>query len=230
MRLFKEIHKCFKFLSVVARNIGSAFFQSVGDMEVRIVYKGGTVGGVFGAGKEGKRAEADPQNWTRDRAHLYDSKAQATVGALQNVLPKDVIGMIIDSNHEKRPLTLFAEKSLFPSPISGCPGQQKGGWVLVELEGEAGVVEVQLEYTRLDGKAVRLVKEFDTHACDGSDEGMQKAIVLKTYVDEVKKTLANKSATTFDSEFVAYFKEQSQRFDLAAQVEQLTQLQKVLDK
>jgi hypothetical protein len=145
-------------------------------MVVRVVYKGGTVKGVYGAGKEGKTETADPIGWTRDRSHLYDTKTQATVEALQTTLPKDVIGLIVDQAGAK-PLTLFSEKSVFPSPVSDRAGYQKGGWVLVDLEGEATVAEVQLEYTRLDGQSQRIVRQIDLAA--ESDEGMQHAIVLK---------------------------------------------------
>jgi hypothetical protein len=78
------LHCFFFFFALTGgRNVGAAFFQTAAEMAVRIVYKAGAVGGIFGAGKEGKRAEADPQHWTRDRAHLYDDKTRAAVGALQ---------------------------------------------------------------------------------------------------------------------------------------------------
>jgi hypothetical protein len=147
------------------------------------------------------------------------------------VLTKDVIGLIVDAGDEAKQLTLFSEKSIFPAPISERRGEQKGGWVLAELEGEASTVEVQLEYVRLDGTTGRVVRQIDTRNDDAArndDAGMAKAVVLKCYVDEVKKTLTDKSAKTFDAEFLSWFEEQSRRFDLAAQAEQLTQLQKAM--
>jgi Mg-chelatase subunit ChlD len=220
----------------IAKAQGASLVQCVSNLTVKLTAKNHKIVAVFGAGKEGFFEEPDTSCWTRDTAHLECKQTQEAVAVLKTQFPSDVVGLIVDRQmaDSRRPICLISEQSVFPSPPSKKVGYQKGGWVLVELDGPAeGVVRLQLDYIDMSGKSGHVRKEVDlAFALKGSEdsEGFEHALVLKSFVDQVKSVCGDKTKFAIDEDFYSWFKIQDARFQLDSQREKLDSINVVLKK
>lgn len=204
------------------------------------------VTGIWGAGKEGPVDEEDKAGWTLEKQHLYGEATQLSAQQLteQNI-PSDIVREIVNQTDSK-PLVLCKENSVFPSSSSEKPGYMQGGWIIVGLEPEAqkgnarGFVRFETRYTTFEGEEKKLVKEIDLGDAEKaiaegktnwySSPGMEKAIVLKQYVDGVREVLADENAKAFPKDFLDWFAPYVKKFELVKEQEKIEKLSKIIAK
>eukprot|EP01126_Amoeba_proteus_P004986 TRINITY_DN11643_c0_g1_i12.p1 TRINITY_DN11643_c0_g1~~TRINITY_DN11643_c0_g1_i12.p1 ORF type:complete len:210 (+),score=55.13 TRINITY_DN11643_c0_g1_i12:1121-1750(+) len=173
-------------------------------------------------------------------------------------IPLEIVGLITNEALEKKPVTVAKEASVFPSPsfastqagekIVNPPSDEskyaKGGWIIITLEQDTdkgnstGFVRFQLNCTMLDGSVTKLVKDFSLQEVEklqsegiqnwASSEGMEKAIVLKQYVDVVKEVLSDDKSTGFPIHFLNWWNERVEKFHLQDENQNLQRLSELL--
>jgi len=215
-------------------------------MQLSLITKQFKISGVFGAGKDKMKEKEDPTGWSRDKAHLYGGATQAAANSLCYTLPEEVVGVIVDEAEAPKPIILAEETSLLPSPKPEKPGYMYGGWIIIGLEPEEtkgdskGFVRLSMLYRTCDGKEHKVEKDVDVSEAENarregrfgwaSDEGMEKAMVLKQYVDVMKNTLDDVSAKAFPPEFEAWFQPLVEKFELQKEKERVVSLSRILQK
>lgn len=230
----------------VSTQISAVFYPVVQEMELHLLTKQYRVEGIYGAGKEGKFERVDPAGWTEDKSHLYGEAIQTTVDELhEKNVPNDLVSIIVNQIDTK-PIVVTKEKSVFPSPSTKKPGYMKGGWIIIDLEPEAtkgdagGFVRIELHYRKLDGTLSKCVKDVDLSEAEkiqssgaknwASSEGLDKAVVLKQYVDGIKKTLSDDTTTAFPAEFLEWIQERVTKYELEKEHSSIMRLSDILAK
>jgi len=232
------------FTKRVSSEIASAFFPTVKSLEIVLTSKQFKITGIFGGGKSGTVEEEDEKGWNLERQHLYPETTQITAQNLKKQnFPTEIVGVIVDQTDTK-PVVIARENSAFPSPTPERPGYQKGGWVIIALEpedskgGAQGFVRFETRYTDFAGKICTTTKDVDLKDAEkaiaegkkdwASSEGVEKAVVLKQYVDGVRQALADESCTAFPSEFLDWFEKQVPKYGLTKELDQINHLKSVL--
>uniref|UniRef100_A0A6B2L4C3 VWFA domain-containing protein n=1 Tax=Arcella intermedia TaxID=1963864 RepID=A0A6B2L4C3_9EUKA len=233
------------FTKRVATELASAFFPTVKSVEIVLTVKQFKVTGVYGGGKSGPVEEEDKEGWSKERQHLYPESTQLTAERLREQnFPSEVIGVIVDKTDTK-PLTIFTENSVFPSPITVKPGYQDGGWIFVGLEPEQlkgdakGFIRFETKYTDFNDKLHKITKDVDFGDAEkaisegkewASSEGVEKAIVLKQYVDVMRQVLADENCFEFPKEFLDWFEIQATKHTLTKELEKVNKLKDLFIK
>lgn len=233
-----------KFYLGVANEFASAFFPTVKGMVLALLSKQYKVTGIWGAGKEGPFDEEDVTGWTLDKQHLYGESTQLSAQQMtEQNLPSDVVSLIVNQTDVK-PTILAREASVFPSSSTERPGYMQGGWIIVGLEPEKskgdahGFVRFEARYTLFDGTEKKCVKEVDLGPAEKaiasgkrewySSEGVEKAMILKQYVDVVRAVLDDKKAKEFPEDFLNWFAKQDKKYGLVKEREKLEKLSKII--
>ena len=149
----------------------------------------------------------------------------------------DVIALIMNEVGEDKPITVVKEKSVFPSPSTSDPSLSVGGFVLITLkrfdEGKDSVVRIRTTYTNLDGTTGKVEKDVDLSEAEkagkdySSSEGMEKAMVLKAYVDFSKELCSKKYVQDSEKEFLEWFSKKAEKFELKKEV---SNIEKIVQK